>query len=363
MDDLNGTDPQTLGLMIQMQLEDLEEMAQTNKPKGKGRVGEHGGRADLMAAMDFYNADLTTAAQTLADEAMCRSIANAVEDDADLIGAALCEEDQVVRDRNLAFDMEDQSLPADMRRDRRESAASQMPSNMSNAIDEDTLERLRALNPFRRVANNLLGIDVEEDQRNHGESSSWAQSRRPAARTCTACRDQHPVTNLVRSPSCGHEYCHGCLASLFAASLADETLFPPKCCQQPIPVENCRHFLTPDFIEQFNAKKIEYDTPNPTYCHRRACSAFVPPLSIHGHVAFCEQIACFGETCTICKGAAHTGNDCPEDPATHDMLLLAAAEGWQRCRSCKRFVELQTGCNHISESQPSYLINIVVETC
>ena len=371
MDDLYGTDPQTLGLMIQMQLEDLEEMAQANKPKGKGRAGDRDARADLIAAINVYNADLTAAAQLLADEAMCRSIANAVEADADLIGAALCEEDQVARDRDLAFGIRGQWLPAHMRRDGRESAASQMSSNLSNTIDEDTLERLRALNispgpSFPGVADALLGTDFEEQQPDRGESSLWAQSRRPPARTveqpvlrrtCTACTDQHPVTDLVRSPSCGHEYCRECLRSLFVASLTDETLFPPKCCQQPIPVENCGRLLTWRLIEQFNAKKIEYDTPNRTYCHRQACSAFVPPLFIRGHVAHCSQVGCWTNTCTVCKGAAHTGSDCPNDPATQDMLLLAAAEGWQRCRSCKRFVELNTGCNHISESQPTSLLD------
>jgi hypothetical protein len=367
MDDLNGTDPQTLGLIIQMQLEDLEEMAQANQPKGKGRVGEHDARTDLIAAIDLYNADLAATAQSLVDGAMCRSIANAVEADADLIGAALHEEDQVARDRNLAFGIRDQRLPADMRRDIPEGAAAQMPSNTSNTIDEDTLERLRALNispgpSFTGVADACLGIDFEEKHLDRGESSSWAQSRPPAARTvkppvvrrtCTACTDQHPVDNLVRSPSCGHEYCSNCLISLFTASLTDETLFPPKCCQQPIPLENCRGFLTSDLITQFYDKKIEFDTPNRTYCHRQACSAFVPPLSVHSHVAHCNQIGCWAMTCTVCKGAAHIGSDCPNDPATQDMLLLAAAEGWQRCRSCKRFVELQTGCNHISESQPT----------
>jgi hypothetical protein len=370
MDDLYGVDPQTLGLMIQMQLEDLEEMAQANISKGKGRAGEHDARTDLIVAIDAYNADLTATAQSVADEAMCRSIANAVEADADLIGAALWEEDQVVRDRNLALALRDQSLPADTRRDPREGVASQMPSNMSNSIDEDMLERLRALNlspkpSFTGVADALFGFDFEGKHMDRGESSSWAQGRRPPARTvnqpvvrrtCTACTDQHPVTNLIRSPSCGHEYCRDCLTSLFTASFTDETLFPPKCCQQPIPVEECRRFLTPGLIAQFNAKKIEFDTPNRTYCHRQACSAFVPSQFIFGHVARCSRVGCSARTCTVCKGAAHTSSDCPQDPATQDLLLLAAAEGWQRCRSCRRFVELDTGCNHISESQPTYMV-------
>jgi hypothetical protein len=362
MNYLDGLDAQTLSLIIETQLEDLREIARANAPKGKGRVGEHDARDDLIAAVNAYRADLTAMAQHLADEAMCRSIANAVDADADLIRAALSEEERLTQDRELAFTLSGQQRSAAARRQ----SISQRPS-LSTTTDEEVLEKLRAFNISSPSPTELYFEDADVGR---AESSSWAQSRRyparqvarppsePLTRTCVACTDHHPVSNLARSPSCGHEYCQGCLKSLFTASFTDETLFPPKCCGQAIPIDGCRALLTPAIVGQFHAKKLEFDTPNRTYCHVKACSAFVAPQFVHGDVAYCSRRGCFGRTCTVCKGASHVGHDCPEDPAAQDMLRLAAAEGWQRCNSCARYVELNTGCNHISEWDTKH-INIV----
>jgi hypothetical protein len=370
MDFLHGIDAETLNLIMQMQLEDLQEIARANVPKGKGRTGEQDARADMMAAIETYSADLTAAAQILADEAMCRSIANAVEADADLIGAALSQEDQLIQDRELAFELSGQ---------RRSAAAGRQSisqkSFMSTTTDEDTLERLRALNISPHSPSPSLVGRFEHTDTDRAESSSWAQTRRhghgqknlklPAkaavpGRPCVACTEHHPASNLARSP-CGHEYCRNCLKSLVTASFTDETLFPPKCCGQTIPIDTCRPFLTAETVGQFNAKKLEFDTPNRTYCHRQACSAFVPPQYVRGDIAYCVRDTCRARTCAVCKAASHVGSDCPENGATQDMLRMAAAEGWQRCYACARFVELETGCNHISGFAAA--ISLLMKTC
>ncbi|KAK4150431.1 hypothetical protein C8A00DRAFT_46174 [Chaetomidium leptoderma] len=376
MDHLDGVDPQTLSLIIQMQLEDLKEIAQANAPKGKGRAGEHDARTDLSAAIKAYSDDLTATAQILADEAMCKSIASAVDADADLIGAALSQEDQLNQDRELALELSGQRRPA---------AATGSHQNisqrslLSTTTDQDTLERLRALNlSSPSPLGNFSGLYFEQTDANRPESSSRAQTRswrhgqnpKPPAkvmgRTCIACTEYHLVSNLATSPSCGHEYCRDCLRSLVTASLTDETLFPPRCCGQAIPIDAYSALLTSALVGQFNAKKVEFDTPNRTYCHRQSCSAFVPPQSVRGDVAYCFRNGCFARTCTVCKGASHQGSDCPADPATQDMLRLAAAESWQRCYSCARFVELENGCNHITcrcGAQFCYVCGEVWKTC
>jgi hypothetical protein len=355
MDYLDGVDAQTLNLIIQMQLEDLQEIARTHAPKGKGRVGQHDNRTDLIAAIDAYGADLNATAQILADEAMCKSIANAVDTDADLISAALSQEDQLIQDRELAFDLSGQPRPAAIR-----AQHVSQKSFMSTTIDEDIIGKLRSLNLSPSPGPVLDRLHSEQTPAVRPESSSWAQSRRyvPGSKTavptrierraCVACTDNHPVTSLAKNPSCSHEYCQDCLRSLFTSSFTDETLFPPKCCGKPLPIDSCKALLTNAIVGQYQAKKIEFETPNRTYCHRKSCSAFVPPQFVRGGIAYCPQLGCRVQTCTVCKGAAHTGSDCPKDPATQEMLRLAAAENWQRCYSCARFVELDTGCNHIS---------------
>lgn len=49
----------------------------------------------------------------------------------------------------------------------------------------------------------------------------------------------------------------------------------------------------------------------------------------------------------LCKQAGHTG-DCAEDKAMEQTMELAKKEGWQKCPSCGRMVELNTGCNHMT---------------
>ncbi|KAK2461387.1 hypothetical protein APHAL10511_006611 [Amanita phalloides] len=52
-------------------------------------------------------------------------------------------------------------------------------------------------------------------------------------RECTGCFDPfEPLTGL--HSSCGHHYCQPCVHNMVTASVSDESLFPPKCCNQPL---------------------------------------------------------------------------------------------------------------------------------
>lgn len=86
---------------------------------------------------------------------------------------------------------------------------------------------------------------------------------------------------------CGHAYCIDCLRRLFEASLQDETLMPPRCCQTEIPLDLAR--LTLKEIEHFNAKRLEYSTINRVYCSIPTCSAFIPPTLIVNNVGTCPK--------------------------------------------------------------------------
>ncbi|KAJ4385299.1 hypothetical protein N0V93_010360 [Gnomoniopsis smithogilvyi] len=64
-----------------------------------------------------------------------------------------------------------------------------------------------------------------------------------------ACKEDLPCENgHVAGLSCGHEYCCDCLRELLRLSLIGETRFPPHCCDQTVPVENCERRLCYDFI-------------------------------------------------------------------------------------------------------------------
>lgn len=192
--------------------------------------------------------------------------------------------------------------------------------------------------------------DVENAQEVDSHSAdlpSISKTKNTAAkRHCCACDEAVPDWNLARAP-CGHEYCQGCLRELFTLSLKDESLFPPRCCRMPIPAVEHFFLLGWQLFSSFQDRRIEMETTDRTYCHIPECSKFIPPDKIEQQIARC--VACHARTCSVCKTAAH-GGECPDDPNTKELFDLAAKNGWRRCISCGRFVELRSGCNHIRKS-------------
>ncbi|CAF3335890.1 unnamed protein product [Rotaria socialis] len=161
---------------------------------------------------------------------------------------------------------------------------------------------------------------------------------------CTLCMEYTIKTDPCLP--CKHIYCIDCLQELFTKSMQDETLMPPRCCQQIIPVNLAR--LTLNEIENFNAKQLEYSTKDRLYCSRPTCSAFIPPAHITNSIGTCPKPGCGITTCSICKAASHGTLDCPKDEETSGVLAIADQAGWSRCYQCRALVELTQGCFHMT---------------
>lgn len=173
----------------------------------------------------------------------------------------------------------------------------------------------------------------------------------PPSSECACCQEKQAHGDLAHC-ACGHQYCGACLRQLFETTLTDETLFPPRCCHQEIPTEGPKGvvvqlLLGPALLGRFRDKKMEIDKPNQMYCYQPHCLKCIPPKSIQNNVGTC--IYCRSQTCTICKGSSHKGTDCPQEEGTKQLLVLAKAKGWKQCPSCHRVVELNRGCNHMSQ--------------
>lgn len=291
--------------------------------------------ADFETAMAIFKASLDSWARTEQDRAMARSICRAIVLDGDAIKESRDIEEQASSDRRRALsedaDVDNEGVPQP--EDGLGERLNEEP------LDDDMLNKLTALY--------VHGMGPSEE----AESSSQAAARDENAtrlsnhvRDCAACNADVPFFDSVRCP-CGHEYCRACIAELFDASLSDESLFPPRCCGDSIPLGLNQIFLPSTLVRKYHAKELEYGTTNRTYCHEPTCSTFIPPSSIQGNVALCSR--CGSQTCTMCKGQSHQ-EDCPEDITTQELLLYAKDMGWQRCLKCRTLVELNTGCNHIS---------------
>lgn len=157
-----------------------------------------------------------------------------------------------------------------------------------------------------------------------------------------------PRLETIEAP-CSHIYCHKCVIDLFESAMVDESLFPPRCCSQNMILKATQSFLPAELLKEYHEKGLEYSTSNKTYCYLyiSTCLAFIPSQCIQDDVATCK--ICYSKTCSICKGKCHENEDCPSNQGVKELLSIAVEEKWQRCYSCRRMVELTTGCNHISK--------------
>ncbi|KAN0108494.1 IBR finger domain protein [Hyaloscypha variabilis] len=287
----------TAAVIFQLQVEKSNEVFRSFEGNGKGREGVF---SDSQIAFQMYMKDMEHNIAIVADRKMSSSIARACQMDGDVLVESLSEEQAAAGDRDFAC--------------RLGGVAAHCPlppwTVGSEFLDDEILEKLRAL---------YVTAPVEETSSEGQLSSAWAATRGPQKHTkryCTACQEQTVFFDLARAP-CGHEYCRDCLRELFLASLGDDSLFPPRCCRQSIATGS-------------KQKKVEFETSDRTYCSNPLCSAFIRVENIANEQASCQN--CLTITCTVCK-ANHTG-DCPEDVGLQ--------------QNCRRVVELDIGCNHIT---------------
>ncbi|KIW17821.1 hypothetical protein PV08_05016 [Exophiala spinifera] len=336
----DDVDFDTADLILRLQLEDVEDIR--SRAKGKQRVDAD--LDDSQLALSLMESNLLSTKRLIADRHMSQSIATAVRIDGPVIAQSMQQEEIAVGDRNLARRMGGMSNVTH---------ANQCGGSSSGEINDKILSKLAGMYMFDDDGDadtggaclQNTGSNVEEGS-SAGESSVQASSRNFMSReiVCEACREPKKQCEVMEN-ECSHAYCKQCLQELFDLSTRDESLFPPRCCKEPIPLDDARIFLTKELLDRFGRARIEFETTNRTYCFRKTCSAFIPSDSIAGDVATCPQ--CLTETCAICKDGAHYG-DCPEDTTLQEILAAATENGWQRCYSCRRLVELEVGCNHMT---------------
>jgi len=195
--------------------------------------------------------------------------------------------------------------------------------------------------------------------------------RRLTGHNCVICMD--PIYNIeVRAP-CSDYYCKDCILELFESATRDESLFPPRCCRQNIPLESVRPHMTADLVKLFEAKTTEFGTLKRVYCANSTCSHF---LGEQIESAFwhwfkptfkCAAQGCGTSTCTRCKSkVVDTKHICKLDDQHREVLALGRTEGWTRCPGCEQMIELNHGCYHMTcrcKTQFCYVCRATWKTC
>ncbi|QGI99771.1 hypothetical protein CEK26_012840 [Fusarium fujikuroi] len=323
------------------------------------------------------------------DHKIALSIAQAVETDAALIAALIREDEQAERDFEFARQLEgnpdavaeadnavdhiglddeayytlrafnavqltaDEEVEMEPSHDAM-SVSEEDETDDGNTIDDDPQVEAEA----EEVETQAKGVQAAEaqledaqEERSANEHSGTAQVASLAppelhvrTKECLYCSEELPEEAVFEAP-CSHAMCQPCLVRGIETAMRNESLFPPKCCGQAIPVNATNVFITAELLAEFEDNGEEFAIKKRTYCSDRTCSAFIPLSYIHAGIARCTR--CGKRTCLDCLSEAHEGT-CTDDPESQRVIRLAEEKGWQRCEQCKNMVELDHGCFHIS---------------
>ncbi|KAI1906825.1 hypothetical protein LOZ65_006824 [Ophidiomyces ophidiicola] len=171
---------------------------------------------DPNLALTMFESDLQLRADFLLDLKFAQSIAIAVAKDWQAIAEIALQENQTQEDRRLAMllscgDSINPEAPP--------------PYNESNLCSRDD----NVIGPKENL------FDLSETQAAYLEQQETALQKLTTKSTCDACLESSWLHELIHLP-CRHGYCYHCLETLFMRSTVDESLFPPRCCGQIIPL-------------------------------------------------------------------------------------------------------------------------------
>ncbi len=172
----------------------------------------------------------------------------------------------------------------------------------------------------------------------------------PTVSECTSCYDDIPDKEAVALP-CHHNYCQSCFSHLISTAIHSEDTFPPKCCLSEVPKSTIHRYLPAKEWKLFSEKALEYAVPlaNRYYCASPECAKWIDARNAKRTNGVLECPHCKAELCTVCRGPSHPSNeDCPQDFGLDRLMEEAECSGWRRCPECRRLVERNEGCLHIS---------------
>ncbi|CAG8286910.1 unnamed protein product [Penicillium olsonii] len=133
-------------------------------------------------------------------------------------------------------------------------------------------------------------------------------------------------------------------------SLDTPELFPTKCCQEEIPMEEVVAVLGTRNRKRYISQAEEQAVPpeERMYCPRATCGQWIHPDSKGPRPGTRLCTHCRAKVCCACRDLAHGPWPCADDESLKTVLALAKDKKWQRCTKCHFIVEKVDGCNHIS---------------
>ena len=336
-------DPETAKMAIQLQLADIDDLLDglyddEDLPTGDARSG-----------FELMRQDLQKQLQVLTGQVLSLNILREEHNNRLAFSRLLKEEKQASGDHQLARRLANlKSDNVDINRGAESTTSACVDWNPDADLQWGVAKEIYATALKCKVSDRapLNGIRTIKS----GDGQANTQSRilgSEALVKCNACMEavrKEDALTLKCEPE-AHTYCRDCLVDLFTSAITDSSLFPPKCCKLPVPLEICRALLPKGLIKDFDLKVEELATPNPIYCSNAACAQFIRPNNVRADIGDC--VFCEEKTCVRCKCTQHTGL-CPSDPHVQLLMDVAKRGRWQQCTKCKNMIELAQGCFHMT---------------
>ncbi|TFK65306.1 hypothetical protein BDN72DRAFT_845698 [Pluteus cervinus] len=351
-----GIDRSSTLMIAQLALEDIDAVNQTRRPARRAsgpsnqfnRANKPPPLSDEELAFRLQAEEMQAVSRTTHDNIYAKSIGEAMDRDREILVDLMVKEQAAEDDRNAALALHRAGVLPPM------SAAQRSVGENGRRAIEDVGNMVQP--PLYRPGQPLRPAIQAELQRAvvRGPYAPLAGSPFAARRAappverveCVICGDGQRISNTLKAP-CDHYYCRTCLVQLVEAATRDETLFPPRCCQRPIPIPSILPLLSAAISSLFQKKSLEFGVPslNRVYCPNPTCSTFLGSTT-SGQALTCHK--CLLSVCRKCKQRAHPLTVCRESRDLQAVRALAQTEGWQTCPGCNSIVELHVGCYHMT---------------
>lgn len=195
-----------------------------------------------------------------------------------------------------------------------------------------------------------------------------------SSEVCTICLEGKHPKGMFSVSECLHRFCTSCIIQHTEVKVQIGQV-PVRCpqiaCSRTLSLPECQSFLSKKWFDLLNKRLIEVNIPESerVYCPFPNCSALmdrremdtVREASTSSGVLVTstrkECVECLRFFCVECRVPWHVSMSCQAyqklPPALRDaedanLYQLAEHKNWQRCKKCRRMIELSEGCYHIT---------------
>lgn len=214
--------------------------------------------------------------------------------------------------------------------------------------------------PSEKVSSEI-GESSKKGSKEAGESSQSL---------CEICAERKDIAHMFPLQSCSHHFCTECISKHISIKIKKRIILnqekapiltcPGMDCTSVLEIGTCREIVPEDVRSMWDDVICEsmIAPSQKFYCPYKNCSALLVNDSDHQEVIreaecpFCRRLFC-----VQCNVPWHAGVDCEEfsrmsenERGREDLMVhdLAKQNKWQRCPSCKFFVEKNQGCLHMT---------------